>query len=199
MRRKKVTLAWNGEDVAQATASLFEQKGLRLDKQVASNLPEITGDRDRLIQVVINLISNAVKFTDSGTITCRAERRGGDEGREVALEAGGGPQVPLPADQRVDLADPADVLFLDQHPAGAARVEERLLAGNDLDRDAELASERRHLADVAPELRRIDIDRSDDRERLAHSELRDDSTPDGPEPDDDDTHDRGVLVFEGAG
>ena len=28
--------------------------------------------------MVINLISNAVKFTDAGTITCRAERRGGE-------------------------------------------------------------------------------------------------------------------------
>jgi signal transduction histidine kinase/CheY-like chemotaxis protein/ligand-binding sensor domain-containing protein len=61
-----------------ATASLFEQKGLRLEKQVASGLPQITGDRDRLIQVVINLISNSVKFTEAGTITCRAERRGGE-------------------------------------------------------------------------------------------------------------------------
>jgi signal transduction histidine kinase/CheY-like chemotaxis protein len=58
-----------------ATASLFEHKGLKLVKQVAPDLPLVTGDRDRLIQVVINLISNAVKFTDTGTITCRAERR----------------------------------------------------------------------------------------------------------------------------
>jgi CheY-like chemotaxis protein len=36
----------------------------------------VTGDRDRLIQVVINLISNSVKFTDAGAVTCRAVRRG---------------------------------------------------------------------------------------------------------------------------
>ena len=58
-----------------ATASLFEPKGLRLVKDVDASLPMIAGDRDRLIQVVINLISNAVKFTDAGTITCRAVRQ----------------------------------------------------------------------------------------------------------------------------
>ncbi len=58
-----------------ATASLLEPKGLRLLKDVDATLPVITGDRDRLIQVVINLISNAVKFTDAGTITCRAVRQ----------------------------------------------------------------------------------------------------------------------------
>ncbi len=58
-----------------ATASLLEPKGLRLLKDVDGTLPVITGDRDRLIQVVINLISNAVKFTDAGTITCRAVRQ----------------------------------------------------------------------------------------------------------------------------
>jgi signal transduction histidine kinase/CheY-like chemotaxis protein len=61
-----------------ATASLFEQKGLRLVKELDADLPGVTGDRDRLIQVVINLISNAVKFTESGSITCRARRRGGE-------------------------------------------------------------------------------------------------------------------------
>jgi signal transduction histidine kinase/CheY-like chemotaxis protein/ligand-binding sensor domain-containing protein len=61
-----------------ATSSLFDQKGLRLEKQVPSDLPSVTGDRDRLIQVVINLISNAVKFTSTGSVTCRVERRAGD-------------------------------------------------------------------------------------------------------------------------
>ena len=59
-----------------ATASLFEQKGLAVEKHVAPDLPSVTGDRDRLVQVVINLISNAVKFTERGRITCAAERRG---------------------------------------------------------------------------------------------------------------------------
>jgi CheY-like chemotaxis protein len=41
-------------------------------------LPETSGigDRDKLIQVVINLISNAVKFTDQGSVTCRVRQRG---------------------------------------------------------------------------------------------------------------------------
>ena len=66
------------ERATAATSSLLEQKGLRLVKTIAPGLPQVTGDRDRLIQVVINLISNAVKFTDAGTITCRADRRNGD-------------------------------------------------------------------------------------------------------------------------
>ena len=61
-----------------ATSSLLEPKGLHLEKRIGADLPSVTGDPDRLIQVVINLISNAVKFTDAGTITCRAERRGGE-------------------------------------------------------------------------------------------------------------------------
>ena len=80
-------LEWHMEPVAlvevidratAATASLLEQKGLRLVTDVAPGLPPVTGDSDRLIQVVINLISNAVKFTDAGSVTCRAVRRGGE-------------------------------------------------------------------------------------------------------------------------
>lgn len=56
-----------------STSSLFEQKGLKLIMDVDNELPEITGDRDRLIQVVINLISNAVKFTNEGSIACSAK------------------------------------------------------------------------------------------------------------------------------
>jgi signal transduction histidine kinase/CheY-like chemotaxis protein len=61
-----------------ATASLFEAKKLNLVRDVDPDLPAVNGDQDRLIQVVINLISNAVKFTDSGSITCSARLNGND-------------------------------------------------------------------------------------------------------------------------
>ncbi len=57
-----------------ATAALFDQKHLSFICEIEPNLPDIEADRDRLIQVIINLISNAVKFTDSGSITCRARK-----------------------------------------------------------------------------------------------------------------------------
>lgn len=57
-----------------ATSSLFAQKGLAQIKDLEEHLPAAIGDRDRLIQVVINLISNSVKFTAEGSVTCRAKR-----------------------------------------------------------------------------------------------------------------------------
>jgi signal transduction histidine kinase/CheY-like chemotaxis protein len=64
------------ERAIAATASLFDAKKLHLQRDIDADLPTVTGDQDRLIQVVINLISNAVKFTDAGSITCSAHLRG---------------------------------------------------------------------------------------------------------------------------
>ena len=61
-----------------ATSSLFEAKSLKLNVDIEENLPKITGDRDRLIQVAINLISNAVKFTDQGSVSFKARREDGE-------------------------------------------------------------------------------------------------------------------------
>ena len=82
-------IAWNVQQISideiidratSAVSSLLEQKNLELIKEVEDGLPEISGDRDRLIQVVINLLSNAWKFTNEGsiTITARLAGRGAD-------------------------------------------------------------------------------------------------------------------------
>ncbi|HEY0752306.1 MAG TPA: response regulator, partial [Chitinophagaceae bacterium] len=77
-------MEWNLEDVSlsevadraiSATTSLFDQKKLTLEKEIELNLPAISGDRDKLIQVMINLISNAVKFTDKGSVLCRVYKK----------------------------------------------------------------------------------------------------------------------------
>ncbi|HEY9799530.1 MAG TPA: PAS domain S-box protein [Leptolyngbyaceae cyanobacterium] len=62
------------EWASNSTAALFESNGLQLIREIDSPLPQIIGDRNRLLQVLINLISNAVKFTESGSITCRVKQ-----------------------------------------------------------------------------------------------------------------------------
>jgi K+-sensing histidine kinase KdpD/CheY-like chemotaxis protein len=77
-------MEWNFETVSipeiveraiSASSSLFDQKSLKLEKSIEQDLPAISGDRDKLIQVIINLISNAVKFTDKGAVSCRVYRK----------------------------------------------------------------------------------------------------------------------------
>ncbi len=59
-----------------ATTALFSQRDLKLVVKVEPNLPKFQGDQDKLMQVLINLISNAVKFTEQGTVTCQAKKQG---------------------------------------------------------------------------------------------------------------------------
>lgn len=54
---------------------LIEQKsGVALEEEIPENLPTIEGDPTRLSQALLNYIHNAVKFTESGTISVRVVR-----------------------------------------------------------------------------------------------------------------------------
>ncbi|HEY8380342.1 MAG TPA: ATP-binding protein, partial [Nannocystis sp.] len=55
-----------------ATRALFDNSGLTPVVDVEPDLPVVEADHDRILQVLLNLISNAVKFSDQGAVTGRA-------------------------------------------------------------------------------------------------------------------------------
>ena len=63
----------------QTTSQLFNERGAVVAVEQPDTVPALRADRDRLLQVMINLLSNAAKFVPEGagrvTVTLRADAR----------------------------------------------------------------------------------------------------------------------------
>jgi two-component system phosphate regulon sensor histidine kinase PhoR len=64
------------ENVISLLDARAAAKKIKIQNRLPRNLPQIKADRDRLIQVLVNVLDNAVKFTpDGGLITLDAEEK----------------------------------------------------------------------------------------------------------------------------
>lgn len=77
------------KNIESTMRSQAEEKGLEFVATMNGELPaEIVGDRQRLEQVVLNLTSNAVKFTEAGSVTISVQRAGEAEWEIAVADTG---------------------------------------------------------------------------------------------------------------
>ena len=70
--------------VEEMEATLSGKEGILLELDTPASLPRVSGDEDKLRQVLLNLIDNAVKYSpDGGRVTVRVEQR--DSGLRIAV------------------------------------------------------------------------------------------------------------------
>lgn len=69
--------------VFSTAETLLKDKPVQFVKEVDAELPLMVGDKRRIRQILLNLVSNAVKFTDEGNVTVCVKRENGDMRFEV--------------------------------------------------------------------------------------------------------------------
>ena len=100
VRREHLSLQTLVQQIVDLYAITAEQKGLSLHFSCIENA-EVVADDGRLRQVLTNLISNAIKFTESGGIEVRIERE--QSRMKLTVEDSG---LGIPEDQRAHIFDP---------------------------------------------------------------------------------------------
>lgn len=92
--RERVSMASIVDAAVIAVRPLFDSKGLPLEVEIAPDLPLVFCDPTRIRQVILNLLSNAGRFTEHGHVQVRVWREGpnvtvsvSDSGPGIAAQA----------------------------------------------------------------------------------------------------------------
>lgn len=94
--RDDVAVADVIEQAVRTVSAAYEEQGLRLRVEVADGLPTLYADATRLRQVLINLLGNALRYTERGGVTVRAANAGKEIVVSVADTGAGIPPEELP-------------------------------------------------------------------------------------------------------
>ncbi len=70
---KEIDIKWLVENIIHTFEPQLKIKGLSLNVEIPDSLPLAYGDEDRVKEILINLIANAIKFTHEGGITIYAK------------------------------------------------------------------------------------------------------------------------------
>lgn len=65
------------KDVYEGLFHLAEEKNLKLALELDEKTPKIKFDRDKIVQVLTNIIGNAIRFTQKGEVTVATVREEG--------------------------------------------------------------------------------------------------------------------------
>ena len=76
VERARCPRASCSRECVEAQRPLAASASLDLRLELAEDLPDIWGDQHRLLQVLENLVGNAIKFTPAGAASPSAQRRG---------------------------------------------------------------------------------------------------------------------------
>jgi signal transduction histidine kinase len=85
VNRRSVQLEPLLEGVIAIVEPVAEAKDVRLDLVVARDLPPIVTDPRRVRQILMNLMTNAIKFTERGSVTIVAKLNEGAKGNAVVI------------------------------------------------------------------------------------------------------------------
>ena len=75
LRRERIPIQAIIHVAVEAVRPLIENKRLEMRLDIPENIPDVYCDRTRIEQVVLNLLSNAVRYTDQGFIAIEARQQ----------------------------------------------------------------------------------------------------------------------------